>query len=101
MIKVGGFEPGIPRLAAVLNSDESFGIYRSFGPLASRVLLRRMIRLGELEKKQRELDLYDAADPDRCKLSTVETSDEDDSARIKLEQQIYNQLKEFCMIKSV
>ena len=100
MIKVGGFEPGIPRLAAVLNSDESFGIYRSFGPLASRILLRRMIRLGELEKRQLELDLCDAADPDRCKLYTVEPSDEDDSDRIRLEQQTYNQLKEFCTIKS-
>ena len=100
IIKVEDFEPGIPRLAALFSLDETIGIYQCFSRQANRIILRRMIKLNKLEKEQRELDLCDAADPDRSKLYTVETSGENDSARIQLEQQIERGVEELCKTNS-
>ncbi|KAH0557000.1 hypothetical protein GP486_005210, partial [Trichoglossum hirsutum] len=50
---------GYPRLAALLDSDESFMIYRRFGFLHARVLLNKQDELRELED---QLDAKDKED---------------------------------------
>jgi hypothetical protein len=47
---------GYPRLAAFLDSDESFMVYRRFGYIQARLLLEKQDDLQKLEKK---LDEYD------------------------------------------
>lgn len=48
---------GYPRLAAFLDSDENFMVYRRFGYLQSRLLLEKQDELRLLEEK---LDILDA-----------------------------------------
>lgn len=50
---------GYPRLAALLDSDENFMLYRRFGFLQSRLLLDKQDELRELEK---DLDRMDKVD---------------------------------------
>jgi hypothetical protein len=47
---------GYPRLAAFLDSDENFMIYRRFGYVQGRLLLEKQDELRKLEEK---LDKYD------------------------------------------
>jgi hypothetical protein len=53
---------GYPRLAALLDSDENFMLYRRFGFLQSRILLNKQDELRELEM---DLDSLDKADQKR------------------------------------
>ena len=96
-IAVENFTPGIPMLGAAL--DMSFGLYRVFLPEANRILLRRMVKLGKLVKKQRELD-KDTLAQDDTKLCTFEIKDESDRARAELDEQIEKEIYEFCTIFS-
>jgi hypothetical protein len=50
---------GYPRLAALLDSDENFMLYRRFGFLQARILLNKQDQLRELEK---QLDREDKVD---------------------------------------
>ncbi|TVY46033.1 hypothetical protein LSUB1_G000184 [Lachnellula subtilissima] len=50
---------GYPRLAALLDSDENFMIYRRFGYLQARIILYKQDELRQLEK---DLDLMDMGD---------------------------------------
>lgn len=47
---------GFPRLAAFLDSDECFMIYRRFGFLQSRLILEKQDELRELEEQLDSLD---------------------------------------------
>jgi hypothetical protein len=49
---------GYPRLAAFLDSDESFMVYRRFGYVQARLLLEKQ---DDLQKLERKLDEYDEA----------------------------------------
>lgn len=51
---------GYPRLAAFLDSDDCFMIYRRFGFLHSRLLLWKQNELEEVEQALDELDRADA-----------------------------------------
>jgi len=51
---------GYPRLAALLDSDESFMLYRRFGYLQARLLLDRQDELRALELRLDRLDTTDA-----------------------------------------
>ncbi|KAL5383150.1 hypothetical protein DPSP01_006126 [Paraphaeosphaeria sporulosa] len=51
---------GYPRLAAFLDSDESFMIYRRFGFIQSRLILDKQDELRELEKRLDKLDRVEA-----------------------------------------
>lgn len=93
------FEDGIPKLAALLNIDESFGIFRAFLPETCRQLLCREIKLSLLVKKQRELDILDASNPLECRLNTVQPVGGTDGLRLELETQIYEGIKEYRKIK--
>ena len=85
-------------LSAALN--KTFGLYRVFLPEANRILLRRIVKIGKLAKELRKLD-KDAVVQDECKLITFEIEDESDRARAELEERIYKELYEFCMITSI
>jgi len=52
----------MPRLAALLNSDDSFALYRKWGQLASRILLHRTIELAQLEKRWGDMDIENSTD---------------------------------------
>lgn len=57
---------GYPNLAAFLDSDECFSVYRRFGFLQSRLLLDKQDKLRELEEALDKLDKREAkADPKR------------------------------------
>ncbi|KAL8745305.1 MAG: hypothetical protein Q9190_002539, partial [Brigantiaea leucoxantha] len=56
---------GYPRQAAFADSDECFMIYRRFGYIHSRLLLRRQDELRELEETLHDTDLRDNKDGTR------------------------------------
>lgn len=67
------FEEGLPQLAALLDSNESFCILRRFGNPVVRALLRRQTELAQLDAKLRQLDEADAADD--AKKQRLQTSE--------------------------
>jgi hypothetical protein len=85
-------------LAAVLNVEDSHGVYQAFFPQTTRILLRRMIKLNKLVKEQRELDINDA---NTFKLNSIEPIGEIDNARVEIEEQIEKEINEFCMTNSL
>jgi hypothetical protein len=58
-VLVDSHPEGYPRLAAFLDSDDSFMIFKRFGYLQTRILLEKQAQLQLLE---RELDETDAID---------------------------------------
>ncbi|KAL5418912.1 hypothetical protein PMIN03_000755 [Paraphaeosphaeria minitans] len=58
--KVSASPQGYPRLAAFLDSDESFMIYRRCGFIQSRLLLDKQDQLCELERKLEKMDRIEA-----------------------------------------
>lgn len=54
---------GFPQLAAWLNSNDNWNIYRGFGSLSARVLVNMEIELTKLEQKILDLDEADKAHP--------------------------------------
>jgi hypothetical protein len=59
---------GYPRLAAFLDSDENFMLYRRFGFLQTRLLLNKQAELREHEKALDRLDEEDKTrSPSRLK----------------------------------
>lgn len=54
---------GYPRVAAFMDSDENFMMYRRFGFLYSRILLNKQ---DELRKIEERLDKLDQIDSTRC-----------------------------------
>ena len=94
------FKDGIPKLAALLNVDPEFGIFRAFLPETSRILLCRAIKLSQLVDRQRELDNIDAADPHACKLNTINSGGKNDQARAELDEELSRGIKEYRTIKS-
>jgi hypothetical protein len=56
---------GYPRLAAFMESDESFKMYRQFGYAHTRVLLHLQCEVAEMETRLKDMDERDAQDEDR------------------------------------
>ena len=50
---------GYPRVSRFLDSDDSFMIYRRFGTLQARILLRKQDELRKLEDQLNNMDKYD------------------------------------------
>lgn len=90
--KVSASPQGYPKLAAFLDSDESFMIYRRFGFIQSRLLLDKQDQLRELERKLERLDRVEAKADERWP-RTRDLPDKQYEARTKL----LNELEErFC-----
>ena len=56
---VESYPLGFPKAAAFLNSDDQFMVYRRFGVLFSRLLLRKQDELLELEERLHDMDEID------------------------------------------
>jgi hypothetical protein len=85
---------GYPRLAALLDSDEKFMLYRRFGFLQARVLLNKQDELRELEKDLDRLDKVDQAN-DPSLLKSREKDDAASGRRKKLLSDIEEKFKEY------
>ena len=89
------YAKGIPRLAALHDSNEAFSIWRKFGPYAARVLLHRELELNALVKKLDKMDKDDEAD-NRFRLHTVEYEESDGLDQIELIQKLEEKLSSYC-----
>lgn len=88
---------GYPRLAAFLDSDDNFMIYRRFGYLQSRLLLEKQEHLRQLEEELENLDEEDREAESR-NLITMENYDtEQYKQRRELMQRIGCQFREYGM----
>ena len=88
--------PGYPRLAALVNSDSGFVMYRRFGYIHNRILLHHQAELVELERKLDKLDADDDANPDRkFRLQTREFYDGDDEEQKLLIEDLEKKLKSY------
>lgn len=56
---VDEYPAGYPRLAAVVNSDENFMLYRRFGVLQARILLNKQDHLRDMEERLEAMDDHD------------------------------------------
>lgn len=65
---VHGGVNGYPKMAAFLDSDENFMVYRRFGYMQSRILLARQEKLRRLEARLQELDEKQVAESNQPKL---------------------------------
>jgi hypothetical protein len=93
---------GYPRLAAFLDSDENFMIYRRFGFLHARVLLQKQDELRELEEDLDQLDKKDAKmNYDRflaCRQADEDRSDQEVNQRKEVLGDIAKALAEYDQI---
>lgn len=86
---------GYPRLAALLDSDENFLLYRRFGYLQARLLLHKQDQLRELEV---ELNDWDKIDDARAPmwLRSREMDDVKNKDRKKVLERIEKMFLEYC-----
>lgn len=75
---------GTPRFAALLNSNDSFCIFRRFGDEAARLLLRREIELCQLATKLDELNKTDREGLLKWRLTTFDRDDDCTPAQSEL-----------------
>lgn len=72
------FVHGIPRLAKLHDSDDSFRIIRRFGPITFRLLLRKMMEIIKLQEQLHRLDKKnDANESLNHRLHSVEDVESD------------------------
>jgi hypothetical protein len=85
---------GYPRLAAFLDSDENFMLYRRFGFLQARILLYKQDELRELET---DLDRMDKIDKKKAPavLKSRERDDAENTRRKELLHEIEERFKEY------
>ncbi|KUJ23412.1 uncharacterized protein LY89DRAFT_777167 [Mollisia scopiformis] len=83
--KIEDSPPYMPRLAALQDSNDSFCIFRRFGPAAARLLLNKEIELDDISKKFDALDHADDSDPNkRYRLKGIEHHESWDDEQQKL-----------------
>ena len=67
---------GYPKIAAFIDSDDNFMIFRRFGFLYTRVLLNKQDEIRELESRLDEMDLKDYQDKSSRKCLKSRIKDE-------------------------
>lgn len=65
-ILVQDFPKGFPKLACFLDSDDAFMVYRRFGSVFSRLLLRRQDEIRRVEATLQAMDKTDEAESDNA-----------------------------------
>jgi hypothetical protein len=94
---VENYTKGIPRFTALHNSNDTFAIYRGFGPYAARILMHRELELNELVGELDELDREDATQTERnYRLQSIEHKEGWDTAQKDLLKQLEDRLSEYC-----
>ncbi|KAF8856191.1 hypothetical protein BDZ45DRAFT_654497 [Acephala macrosclerotiorum] len=88
---------GYPRLAAFLDCDENFMLYRRFGFLQSRLLLHKQDQLRELEKDLDRMDKYDQIENPSL-LRSREKDDAVNGSREKLLCKVEDKFKEYAQL---
>jgi hypothetical protein len=92
---------GLPRLAALQDSNESICIFRRFGDIAARILIAKEIELDQLASKLSKLDNEDNEDPAmRWRLKSVDFYEGCDPTQRNLLQEIEKKLNEYCRFQS-
>ncbi|KAI9846331.1 MAG: hypothetical protein M1837_004184 [Sclerophora amabilis] len=93
---------GYPRVAAFVDSDENFLIYRRFGLLRNRVLLHAQDELADLERKLNQMDKTDERQEPAILKSRQRDENQALSRRALLLEKIDRKLKEYddLMIRS-
>jgi hypothetical protein len=87
---------GYPNLAAFLDSDENFMLYRRFGYLQSRLLLHKQDELRALEEKLDLLDKRDDGNPETQRfLRSRDLDDKSGRPRKALLEAIETKFKEY------
>lgn len=92
---------GLPRFAALQDSNDSFCIFRRFGPAAARILVGKEIELDQIMTKLNKLDNEDNENPaTRYRLRSIDFYDGCDPEQMKLMQELEVKLKDYCRIKA-
>jgi hypothetical protein len=102
LVIVDNYPEGYPQLAAFMNSDESFAIFRKFGQTNCRVMIHLQSEIAALEKELEELDRSDARDGSSTSYRLVSTEHRAgwDTRQKDILQQLEEKLPVYCMTKS-
>lgn len=83
---------GWPQLAAFLNSEDNFAIFRRFGLLHCRELVMLQAEITLLEKQRAELDEHDASGDTAYRLRSIRHEEGWDTGQKELSQRIREKL---------
>jgi hypothetical protein len=86
---------GYPRLAAFMESDESFKMYRQFGYVHTRVLLHLQCELADMETRLKMMDERDSQDERRKVFLQSQKRDSAEPERGTLLSEFRVKLKEY------
>lgn len=92
------YVPGLPRLAALQDSNDSVCIFRRFGDLSVRLLIAKEIELEQLASKLKKLDREDDENPAmRWRLKSVDFYEGCDPTQRNLLREIEQKINEYCL----
>ncbi|KAE9380003.1 hypothetical protein N431DRAFT_323543, partial [Stipitochalara longipes BDJ] len=98
---VEDYNRGTAQFAHLLNSNDSFCIYRKFGNEAARLLLRKELELYDLATKLDELNKTDAEGDLEWRLTTLEHHEKWDPVQHNLLNDIEVKLIAYCEFKNL
>lgn len=91
------FQKGIPRLGALLDSNDSFCVFRRYGATAARIILQRELEIENLVEQLHKLDERDAARRTKeYRLVTVKHTEEGDTEQRDLIDAIEVKILRYC-----
>jgi hypothetical protein len=94
---VDDFVKGIPRLAKLQDSDDSFRVVRRFGTPTFRILLRKQIEIHKLVNELYGLDATDdATDSLRYRVHSVHELEGSGFEKSKLMDKLERQMTTYC-----
>jgi hypothetical protein len=90
---------GWPQLAAFLNSEDNFAIFRRFGNVHCRLLVHLQAEIQILEHKLKELDESDASpsSPHRWRLQKADFGEEGDPGQRDIRRQLQEKILVYGM----
>ncbi len=94
--EVENFPDGYPRFAALMNSDINTRLYRRFGLVRNRLLLRKQDCIAQLSEKLRSMDKTDEHEhPEKLWSRRHGEDAKDDSPRSRILVQLDTELKDY------
>jgi hypothetical protein len=94
---VEDYPEGYPQLAAFLNSDDSFAVFRKFGRTNARILLHLQAEIQALEKELDDLDREDVTTSEHFhRLVSVEHQEGWDTKQEELREKLQGKLAIYC-----
>ena len=92
---------GYPMLAAYVDSDTNFNIFRRFGYLRNRVMLHAQAELTQLERQLERLDKADQKSNEQALRSVQRDDSRNEPKRKKLLEEIETKLKAYGMFSNL